>query len=135
MKKIALTLIAVATLNACGSTSSSDESVKALDKPEPPRLQQAYDECHLKAAGTIELADGGNTIIVDTGSEYGDPAAMACVLVELDTSSAITAQMDSTTAMMGVQDAEEDGISYKWSYHPKNGVNMVVKDLEEGEED
>ena len=34
--------------------------------------------------------------------------------------------MGRTTAMMGVQDAKADGVEYSWSYHPDNGVNMVI---------
>jgi hypothetical protein len=28
--------------------------------------------------------------------------------------------------MMGTQDADNNGIHYSWSYHPDNGVNMVI---------
>jgi hypothetical protein len=28
--------------------------------------------------------------------------------------------------MPGVQDAEHDGLEYSWSYHPDNGVDMVI---------
>ena len=28
--------------------------------------------------------------------------------------------------MMGVQRGEDDGIHYGWSYHPDNGLNMVI---------
>lgn len=76
----------------------------------------------------MELTDGGATIVVDTGSQYGSTAGMDCVLDELGTSESIKAQMSRTTAMMGVQDAQHDGLDYSWSYHPKNGVNLVITD-------
>ena len=28
---------------------------------------------------------------------------------------------------MGVQDAEDDGLAYSWSYHPDNGVDLVIE--------
>jgi hypothetical protein len=92
------------------------------------RLRDAYDSCSSRDTGsTLTLADGGDAIVVDTGSEYGSPTGMNCVLAELDTPQSITAQMGRTTAMMGVQDAEDDGLTYSWSYHPDNGVNMVIE--------
>ena len=81
----------------------------------------------------MTLADGGASIVVDTGSEYGSTAGMDCVLDELSTSQSIMAQIGRTTAMMGVQDAEDDGLAYSWSYHPDNGVNMVIEYAETGD--
>jgi hypothetical protein len=103
--------------NAGGGT------VASIGKP----LEAAFEACKRRDSDrTLELQDSGETIVIDTGSEYGDPAGMNCVLKELDTPQSITAQMDRTTAMMGVQDAEDGGIEYSWSYHPDNGVNMVI---------
>ena len=92
------------------------------------RLEAAYDSCYRRdSGGTLTLADGGDSIVVDTGSEYGSTAGMDCVLAELDTKQSIIAQMGRTTAMTGVQDAEDDGLAYSWSYHPDNGVDLVIE--------
>ena len=64
--------------------------------------------------------------MVDTRSKYGSASGVACVFQHLGTPSSITAKVDSTTAMMGEQSATHDGISYSWSYHPDNGLNMVI---------
>jgi hypothetical protein len=113
------------------SGREGDVTVSAASDEGP--LQAAYMTCTGRDVGdTLSLEDDGGTIVVDTGSEYGDPTGMACVLNELDTPSSITAQMDRTTSMMGVQEAEDDGIEYSWSYHPDNGVNMVITDPEAG---
>jgi len=94
----------------------------------PSALQAAYDDCTaVDSDNTMSLADGGQSIIIDTGSKYGDPSGMDCVLRELDTPQSVQAQIGSTTAMMGVQDADHDGLHYSWSYHPDNGVNMVIE--------
>jgi hypothetical protein len=53
-----------------------------------------------------------------------------CLLGELGTPQSIIAQLGSTTALMGVQDATDDGLNYSWSYHPDNGVNMVITDTD-----
>jgi hypothetical protein len=74
----------------------------------------------------MTLEDDGRTIVIDTRSEYGDVSAMECVLDSLGTPQSIEAQVGRTTAMMGVQDATHDGLDYSWTYHPDNGVNMVI---------
>jgi hypothetical protein len=90
-------------------------------------LEGAYSQCQPQDEDdTLELADNGATIIVDTGSEYGSTAGMDCVLDELGTPQSILAQLGNTTAMMGTQQADHDGVHYSWSYHPDNGVNMVI---------
>ena len=115
-----------------GSLTSSGGSEAVQEQA---RLAAAYETCRRADVGpTLELADGGTTIVIDTGSEYGDPAGMDCVLRELRTPQSIQAEMGRTTAMMGVQRAESDGIEYSWSYHPDNGVNMVISNTAAGAE-
>jgi hypothetical protein len=116
------------TKDSIGSSAQAASASKATKHVEP-RLQKAYDSCLSSDSGkTLELGDAGETIVVDTGSKYGSLDGMVCVLTYLDTPQSITAQMDSTTAMMGVQEADHDGLNYSWSYHPDNGVNMVITD-------
>jgi hypothetical protein len=94
-----------------------------------PRLRAAYDTCQSRDAGnTPSLVDEDASIVVDTRSEYGDPAGMDSVLSEIGTPESIPAQVGRTTSMMGVQEADHDGFRRSWSYHPDNGVNMVITD-------
>lgn len=128
----ALLLAVVIAIAFAVSGQSSDSDTPTSDRPatpEPLPLEQAYDACSSgEGADTLTLGDAGKTIIIDTGSEYGSIDGAACVMTQLDTSEAIVAQMDSTTAMMGVQDASDGDIAYQWSYHPDNGLNMVITD-------
>lgn len=107
-----------------GSVGTSD-STEAFT--EASSLRAAYEACVSKDVDdTMTLADEGQTILIDTRSEYGDVAAAVCVMSELDTPQSITAQISRTTAMMGVQDGDHDGLHYSWSYHPDNGMNLVI---------
>lgn len=116
--------ITLAVVLLGGEDEGQDNGEKA-DKPS--RLQTAVKTCDaVDDQNTLTLADDASSIIVDTVNEYGSPAGIGCVLEELGTSEALVAQMDATTAMMGSQSAEEDGLSYRWSYHPDNGVNMTI---------
>ncbi|WP_040339719.1 hypothetical protein [Candidatus Blastococcus massiliensis] len=128
---VALLLVAAAggfvvgRVTAGDDRQSAERSAIAVAAGRP--LEAAYRACTARDDGnTLSLRDGGTTIVIETRSEYGDPAGLHCVLGELDTPHAITAQMDRTTAMMGVQEAEDDGIVYSLTYHPDNGVDMVI---------
>ena len=111
-----------------GKRVAVDAAESPQATPKPP-LEVAYGECiGGKGWKTLTIGDEGRSLIVDTGSEYGPIEGLACVLGELDTSQAIVAQLESTTAMMGVQEADDDSLHYQFSYHPDNGINMVITD-------
>ena len=74
----------------------------------------------------MKIADDGDTLLVDTKSEHGDVENAACVLQSIDTPKRITSAISNTTAMMGVQQDTANGYSYRWSYHPDNGLNVIV---------
>jgi hypothetical protein len=132
----AIAVLAVAVLAAgtvgffLGRSSATPSPTDAASAQ--ARLRTAYDACQNQAGSTLNLADGGASIVIDTGSEYGSVEGMDCILSELGTPESIQAQMGRTTAMMGVQDADSDGIEYSWSYHPDNGVDMVITDTRAG---
>ncbi len=108
---------------------SPEEAAGAVAEQES-RLESAFAACESRDSdNTLSLEDEGGTIVIDTG-EYGDTFGMDCVLTQLDTPQSIQAQMGRTTAMMGVQEAEHEGIEYSWSYHPDNGVNMVITEAQ-----
>jgi hypothetical protein len=112
-------------------SATPDPSEAASAAAGADRLRSAFEACRDEDPdGTLSLQDDGSTIVVATLSEYGDTSGMDCVLAELDTPSSITAQIGRTTAMMGVQDAEHNGLSFSWTYHPDNGVNMVISQEE-----
>jgi hypothetical protein len=70
--------------------------------------------------------DVGATIVIDTGSKYGSVGGVTCVWSHLNTPSSVTEGVVSMTALQGQQSAAHEGISYSWSYHPDNGLNMVI---------
>ena len=112
-----------------GETSAAADASAAAAAAEAAadaRLTEAYDVCETGNGGTLDLVDDGTTIVVDTGSRYGSVAGLQCVLGRLDTPTSITAAIERTTSMMGVQSDTNDGLDYSWSYHPDNGVNMVI---------
>jgi hypothetical protein len=111
-------------LGRSSSGPSPSEAAEAASAQES-RLNSAFAACESRDSDkTLSLEDDGATIVIDTGSEYGDPFGMDCVLTELGTPQSIQAEMGRTTALMG----EHEGLTFSWSYHPDNGVNMVITD-------
>jgi hypothetical protein len=115
-----------------GSTVDARADVLAAASEAAPQglhLRTAFDSCSPRDIdNTLSIVDEDTSIVVDTRSEYRSPAGMDCVLSELDVPESILAQIGRTTSMMGVQDADHDGFHLSWSYHPDNGVNMVITD-------
>lgn len=76
----------------------------------------------------VKVYDGGETAVVNTRSEYNDIDGVACLLYGIDTPRSIIARMDSTTSLQGQVQAKSDDYSYSWSYHPDNGLNLVIEE-------
>jgi hypothetical protein len=90
------------------------------------KLRLAYNAC---SAG--DLADNDHTMIIDSqGEDYdsGDASFddLTCVLRELDVPASVTAQMDQTRALDGMQSADWNGFTASWTYHPDNGLDLII---------
>jgi len=121
-------LVVVVALTLQDSDDDSTASDEPTDEPAPV-LQTVYADCSAGKGGkTLSVGDEGYTLVIDTGSEYGPVEGLACVLAGLETSKAVTAQMGNTTSMMGVQEANDGDLHYQFSYHPDNGMNVVITD-------
>lgn len=69
-------------------------------------------------------------LAVDTANEYDTKGVktIGCVLGALDTPKYVIKMMSGTTALMGVQKVKADGLKYRWSYHPDNGLDLIIID-------
>jgi hypothetical protein len=108
------------------SLGSATVGVAASSSP----LAQAIKVCLPGGSGSYQLGDGDATLIID-GHGSKDTSGMpvtdeACVLSELHVSSAVTAQMDGTTAMQGRQTGHWSGYTATWTYHPDNGLDIII---------
>lgn len=110
-----------------GHGSGTAAAAAASSSAQDARLSKAFNACESEDdAHTMQLGDGGRTIVVDTRNQYTSTQGVECVWSQLKTPQSIIANVGATTAMMGEQSAQSDGISYRWSYHPDNGLNMVI---------
>jgi len=149
MKLSAIAISGVSVLALAGCVSASEETgdyegpSEVLEEqygttPEPSPtptkkektfLQIAKQYCNVvypKGKKYVKIADEGATLLVDTKSEHGDVDNAACVTQNIDTPKRITSAIANTTAMMGAQTDSANGYSYRWSYHPDNGLNLII---------
>ncbi len=99
--------------------------------PEPVtyRLQEVKAVC--KAMRRSKGLSGSRAFLaVDTANEYDTKGikTIGCVLSALDTPKYVIKMMEGTTALMGIQKIKADGLKYRWSYHPDNGLDLIVID-------
>lgn len=82
------------------------------------------------------MADEGTTLHFNVGgkSDSSDPTPPAapgdvvCVLTELGIPVSVRVKMARTTALQGVQTDIWDGIEASWTYHPDNGLDVILTD-------
>ncbi|WP_341935300.1 hypothetical protein MRBLWO14_000945 [Microbacterium sp. LWO14-1.2] len=92
-------------------------------------FEAAIEDCNLEGSAYIRVGDDGDTLLIDTQGDDSPGARFtdtACVLVALGVPDSTVARMDSTRAMDGVQSDEFDGIKAQWSYHPDNGLDLIL---------
>lgn len=108
-----------------GCGGGSGESGDAVD--EPSALEGAYEECATDDASQemLSLEDDGATLIVDSARSYNYDIA-ECVFESLEMSGGLNAKIGRTSAMMGAQEEVENGLEYTWTYHPDNGLDVII---------
>lgn len=95
------------------------------------RFSTALTECELEGYRLLLLEDEGRTLFLDMEGE--DPQSgllsiteVGCVLDELDIPASTIRLMDTTRALDGRQTDSWDGIKATWSYHPDNGLDVLL---------
>lgn len=96
-----------------------------------PPLVKAQQTCDPTGLGTT-VADGKKTLVVNGAGKEDttgvDVPAEACILRELGATTAVLQHMDSTRALDGRQTDSWDGFKAAWTYHPDQGLDLVIQD-------
>jgi len=91
------------------------------------RFSEALTLCEALDASGITFAEDGQSLNFDDKGKDdlfgGDFSDLQCLLEKLSAPSTVLARMYQTNSSMGVQDAEWDGISVSWTYHPDRGMD------------
>lgn len=81
--------------------------------------------------GVVTVEDDGHTLLVATLPQDDDPlgvstTALTCVQQALDMPTWLTESMGQTRSLDGRQSEEWSNFSAQWSYHPDNGLNLII---------
>jgi hypothetical protein len=121
-RKVVLGFVGVSAVLAIGVT--------VLLLVVPTKLEAAYSQC-VKASPDFAThsaldEDGKGWFLDGKGEEspgLGIPD-LACAIQNVVVPESVVSRMQSTTALMGQQEASFDGITVRWTYHPSNGLDM-----------
>lgn len=123
VKKKSLMLTGVAV----GAVALAGIAFAAFSNSQPSVLAIAVNECDLTDNEYVSVDKNGKGIFIDGEGEESLGLAIediGCLLSEIDVPDSVINKMSSTTAMMGAQEAEFEGIIATWSYHPDNGLDI-----------
>jgi len=138
---VLVVFVCALTLAACGGGNSNEtESEKSAEETSPFVL--AYNACkELKVgnpyaeddeqvrAGSVMQVEKDALIVDGAGDQYVSGPTADCVLDELEAPTSVRSQIESTTAMMGRQSDTWGDFEATWSFHPDNGLDLVVSAL------
>lgn len=117
---VALMLIGVVAL----ILSSSSDAVAAR-----PSAEAVYSHCaeQFPGATAAALTTDEKSIQFSSGAypDSEDFEMLECMMEAAKAPSAVESRMNNTRALDGTQDAEWEGWSAFWTYHPKNGLDIT----------
>lgn len=119
---------ALLTLVLTGQVTGGVPSVLPGASPAESILSAAQRKCTPREAG-VRLGDHGKSLTIQTAGKKSDGISitdLACLLREMKTTDAIISEMDTTRALDGRQSAEWNDLRASWTYHPDDGLNIVV---------
>jgi hypothetical protein len=141
---IALVIIVVTVVSRAGNddaatapgadrSTTTERRRTTTTEPQQTAIEEAVEIVDPAVAAYFSVQDDGHTLVVDGAGEFGigaDIPNMAAVLVELGVPGSLTAQMDRTRALDGVQEetwqSAAGSFSVSWTYHPDNGLDLIV---------
>lgn len=99
----------------------------------PHTISDAVKACHVTSNEWITVGDAGQSVSMKTKGEETDGADVsdvACVLRKLHVPDSVTTRIDTTRALDGHQTATWSGLSASWGYHPDDGLDIVVEEVQ-----
>ncbi|MBD3913589.1 hypothetical protein [Nocardioides hwasunensis] len=139
LRVAATAVVACFALSSCGS--SGDDGTDS--EKSKTRLEKAYSTCGepedepatiegRELGDALEIADAGETLIIQTDGESDTTGYLdyVCVMTSLGTSERVQSSIGHTTSMMGRQSTEDDGLIYEYTYHPDNGLYVLIAETE-----
>ncbi|HEX9089781.1 MAG TPA: hypothetical protein VF867_19975 [Arthrobacter sp.] len=125
---------------AAGASESKTPAAATSSASAESLIQKGVRSCKLDTSANSAYAtvgDAGYTVTLK--GEPADPnyanitkvtglsaRDMACVLLAAAVPDSVVSQIDATRALDGMQRASWDKMAASWTYHPKNGLNLIL---------
>lgn len=141
---IPLATLALAACGGTGAEGGTEDAAGAVATTTPtvPPLQAVAEQCELPESS---IGDDGATLILDGAgdddrSRVGSKGTVVtakgkleieeigCALGGVDAPDSVVSMMEGTRAMDGRQTQDAGGYSYTWTYHPDNGLDIIITD-------
>lgn len=96
----------------------------------PNPFEVALDDCDMADSAYATIGDDGASLELQT---FGDEAVgmdldeLTCITEALDISDAVLSRIETTRALDGRQEASWGDFTASWTYHPDNGLNMLIE--------
>ncbi|MFC8299484.1 hypothetical protein [Micromonospora orduensis] len=103
-------------------------SILFLTQHDSP-LEQARQACGAGRDDWAMLGDDGNSVTLrSVGKERTGLKLeqLQCYLTELHVPDAVAAEIEGTRALDGRQSGEWEDMSASWTYHPDDGLQMII---------
>lgn len=126
-------------LTGCGGTSTASSTPTATPTPtEPPyvsKINAGETSCKVSAnaiKADVGIEDSGHTVQLHGTRNYSGNvlsiADLECLLEALGSPSSVILQMEQTRALDGMQHATWGTTKATWTYHPDNGLKVILTD-------
>lgn len=120
------------------SPGASEGRNDSLLSDQQQAISDAYDACadsevgnpyggDMVPASTVLTLSDSSIVIDGADDEYLSGPAADCVTAALGVDAATMSMINSTTSLMGRQTATNGDFTYTWSFHPDNGLDMVIE--------
>jgi hypothetical protein len=124
-----IVLMAILCMQLAACSAATDSSGKT-ESSSTTRLTEVIATCNLTSSDYVELRDNGHSLMLDGRSDKVfnglRDAQTICVLNELGVPSYIRMLMTRTSALDGMQREEYDVYKIYWSFHPDNGLDIII---------
>jgi len=127
MWRIVLMAILCMQLVAC---SAATDLLGKVGSGSATNINAAVEKCNLASSQYVNVMDDGHSLSLDgrssssvDGIEISDTT---CVLLQLGIPAYITMLMSNTRSVDGMQREEYNVYKIYWTYHPDNGLDIVI---------
>lgn len=128
MQRTIVAVVMCLMLVGCGDTNKLIGAVLPSPTPALSQAELTVTICGLSKI-YAQVADAGHTLILD-GEGDKSPGLkiedLACALKYMQVPSFVVTTMEKTRALDGIQREEYGNFKISWSYHPDNGLDVVI---------